>query len=76
VEAWWTAGSNRLAGASFVAHNAAGTEVGRSSKNQTTQGSQWVEIGTYSFTAGWNKIVLSRWAAPGKVAIADAVRVR
>ncbi len=76
VDAWWTTGSNRLTSATFIAYNAAGTEVGRASKNQATDGSQWVPLGTYAFTTGWNKVALSRWAAPGKVVIADAVRVR
>jgi hypothetical protein len=35
-----------------------------------------VTLGTWNFTAGWNKVVLSRWATPGKVVIADAVRIR
>ncbi len=76
VDAWWVAGSNRLPNAVFIAYNAAGTEVGRSTQNQTTNGSQWVPLGTYGFTAGWNKVALSRWAGTGKVVIADAVRVR
>jgi N-acetylmuramoyl-L-alanine amidase-like protein len=76
VDAWWTAGPNRSSAATFVAFNAAGTEVGRSTKNQTTGGGGWQQLGTYAFTAGWNKVVLSRWAAPGKVVIADAVRIR
>jgi len=76
VDAWWTAGPNRSTSATFIAYNAAGAEVGRSAKNQTTGGGSWQQLGTYSFTAGWNKVVLSRWAAPGKVVIADAVRVR
>jgi N-acetyl-anhydromuramyl-L-alanine amidase AmpD len=76
VDAWWTAGPNRSTAAAFVAYNAAGAEVGRSTKNQTAGGGSWQQLGTYAFTAGWNKIVLSRWAAPGKVVIADAVRIR
>ena len=76
IEAWWTAASNRTTTATFVARNAADAEVGRATKNQQTQGSQWVTLGTYAFTAGWNKVVLSRWAAEGKVVVADAIRVR
>ncbi|MBS1124711.1 MAG: cwhA, partial [Deltaproteobacteria bacterium] len=44
--------------------------------NQQATTSQWVTLGTWSFSAGWNKVVLSRWADAGKVVIADAVRVR
>jgi hypothetical protein len=76
VDAWWTAGTNRASAAPFVAYNASGTEVGRVSKNQQASGSQWVTLGTYNFTAGWNKVVLSRWTSSGAVVIADAIRVR
>lgn len=76
IDAWWTAGTNRNASAPFIAFNAGGAEVGRKSVNQQASGSQWVTLGTWNFTAGWNKVVLSRWAAPGQVVIADAIRVR
>ena len=76
VDAWWTAGSNRASGAPFVAYNAAGTELGRRVVNQQGSGSQWVTLGTWTFSAGWNKVVLSRWAPAGQVVIADAIRVR
>lgn len=76
VDGWWTAGSNRSASATFVATNASGTEVGRRSISQQSAGSQWVELGTWQFSAGWNKVTLSRSGAAGKVVIADAIRVR
>jgi N-acetyl-anhydromuramyl-L-alanine amidase AmpD len=76
IDAWWVAGTNRSTSATFIAQNASGTEVGRVAKNQTTSGSQWVTLGTWNFSAGWNKVMLSRWAAPGKVVVADAIRVR
>lgn len=76
IDAWWTAGSNRLSSASFVAYNAGGAEVGRRAVDQRANGSQWVSLGTWSFSAGWNKVQLSRWAAEGSVVIADAIRVR
>lgn len=76
VDAWWTAGTNRATAAPFVAFNAAGAEVGRRAVNQQGSGSQWVTLGTYNFSAGWNKVVLSRWTNSGDVVIADAVRVR
>ena len=75
IDAWWTAGTNRTTAAPFIAFNAKGTEVGRRSVNQQVNGSQWVTLGTWSFTAGWNKVSLSRWTSGGFV-IADAVRVR
>ena len=76
VDAWWTAGSNRAPSAPFIAYNAAGTELGRRVVNQQGSGSQWVTLGTWNFSAGWNKVVLSRWAPAGHVVIADAIRVR
>jgi N-acetyl-anhydromuramyl-L-alanine amidase AmpD len=76
IDGWWTTGTNRSTAASFIAYNAAGTEVGRNSVNQQTSGSQWVTLGTWQFSAGWNKVQLSRWAAEGSVVIADAIRVR
>lgn len=76
VDAWWTTGANRATAAPFVAFNAGGAEVGRRTVNQRASGSQWVTLGTYSFSAGWNKVVLSRWTSSGDVVIADAVRVR
>ena len=76
IDAWWVAGANRSATAPFIAYNAAGTEVGRVSVNQQTNGGKWVTLGTYSFSAGWNKVQLSRWTTPGFVVMADAVRVR
>jgi hypothetical protein len=76
IDAWWTAGTNRASAAPFIAYNAAGKEVGRRSANQRANGSQWVTLGTWNFTAGWNKVQLSRWTTSGDVVIADAVRVR
>lgn len=76
VDAWWTAGANRAAAAPFVAFNAQGAKVGTGSANQRLNGGKWNAVGTFAFTAGWNKIVLSRWTAEGSVVIADAVRVR
>jgi len=76
IDAWWTAGTNRSETAPFVAFNAGGTKLGTVNANQTTNGGKWVQLGTFNFTAGWNKVVLSRWTTAGKVVIADAVRVR
>jgi len=76
IDAWWTSGTNRSLTAPFVAFNAQGTKLGTASVNQQINGGKWVQLGTYNFTAGWNKIVLSRWTTAGKVVIADAVRIR
>ncbi len=76
VDAWWVAGTNRSTAATFIVYDAAGAELGRVAKNQQAAGSQWNALGTFAFKAGWNRVVLSRWQAPGSVVIADAIRVR
>ncbi|HEU0015132.1 MAG TPA: N-acetylmuramoyl-L-alanine amidase [Longimicrobium sp.] len=76
IDAWWVAGTNRAPAAPFIAYNASGAEVGRVSVNQQANGGQWNAIGTWSFSAGWNRVVLSRWTTTGYVVIADAVRIR
>jgi hypothetical protein len=76
IDAWWVAGSNRAAAAPFVIFNAAGTKLGTVNVDQRSNGSKWVQLGSWNFTKGWNKVVLSRWTAEGSVVIADAVRVR
>jgi|GEM_PF-1033543 len=76
VDAWWTAGSNRSSTAPFIAYNAEGTKLGTVQVNQQLNGGKWNQIGSWSFTKGWNKIQLSRWTTAGYVVIADAVRVR
>lgn len=76
IDAWWTAATDRSTAATFVAFNAAGTRIGEGSVNQQKNGGKWNTVGTFKFTKGWNKVVLSRWQAAGKVVIADAVRVR
>jgi hypothetical protein len=53
-----------------------GAALGRVARSQQTGGGQWNTLGTYAFKAGWNRVVLSRWQAPGSVVIADAIRVR
>ena len=76
IDGWWVAGTNRSTTAPFISFNASGAEVGRVSANQQINGARWVALGTYSFSAGWNKVQLSRWTTAGYVVIADAIRVR
>ena len=76
IDAWWVAGTNRSSAATFIIQDARGVEVGRVAANQQTAGGRWNTLGTFPFTAGWNRILLSRWQAPGSVVVADAVRVR
>ena len=76
IDAWWTAGSNRSDRAPFIAFDSTGNKLGVAYKNQQVDGKQWTNVGTWSFQAGWNRVVLSRWTGAGKVVIADAIRVR
>jgi len=76
VDAWWTTGTNRSTTANFIAFDAAGTRLGTAYANQQLNGGKWNTLGTYNFSAGWNKVVLSRWTTEGYTVIADAVRVR
>ncbi|MCY1008231.1 hypothetical protein OV079_22250 [Nannocystis pusilla] len=43
--------------------------------NQQAGGKQWVAVGTFNFTAGWNKVAVSRWTTGNFVVIADAIRI-
>ncbi len=76
IDVWYTAGTNRSTTTPIVAFNASGTKLTSFTVNQTINGGKWVQLGTASFSAGWNKVVVSRWTTAGKVVIADAVRVR
>ncbi|WP_224369151.1 golvesin C-terminal-like domain-containing protein [Hyalangium versicolor] len=75
VQAWWTAGTNRSSAAPFIIWNADGTKLGTVYANQQANGGKWVTLGTFNFSAGWNEVQLSRWAAEGYVVIADAIRI-
>ncbi|HYO51276.1 N-acetylmuramoyl-L-alanine amidase [Archangium sp.] len=76
VDAWWTTGANRSTTANFIAFDAAGNKLGTAYANQQLNGGKWNTLGTYNFSAGWNKVVLSRWTTEGYTVIADAVRIR
>jgi N-acetyl-anhydromuramyl-L-alanine amidase AmpD len=75
VAAWWTAAGDRSTTAPYVMFNAGGSNLGTVNVNQQANGGKWNTLGTYNFTAGWNKVVVSRWTAAGSVVIADAVRI-
>ncbi len=75
VEAWWTASSNRGSALSFMGWDESDREVGRVTVNMQTNGSRWNTLGEWTFPAGMNRVLLSRWAATGYYAVADAVRL-
>ena len=74
VYAWWTAASDRSTKAPFVVFDGDGVQLDVVYVDQQHNGGQWVELGVYEFTSGWNAVGLSRWTTPGAVVIADAVR--
>lgn len=75
VDAWWTSGSNRPSAVVFLAYDPSDRELGRATVDQTKNGSTWNRLGSWTFPAGQNAILLSRWATSGRYAIADAVRL-
>ncbi|AKI99524.1 transglycosylase-like protein with SLT domain [Archangium gephyra] len=76
IDAWWTSATDRSTTAPFIVYNAAGTKLATVNVNQQINGGRWNTLGTYSFSAGWNKVQLSRWTTAGYQVIADAVQVR
>jgi N-acetyl-anhydromuramyl-L-alanine amidase AmpD len=76
IDAWWTAATDRSTTAPFIIWDAAGTKLATVNVNQQLNGGKWNTLGTYSFTAGWNKVQLSRWTTSGYQVIADAIQVR
>lgn len=75
VAAWWSAAGDRAPSAPYVVFNSNGANLGTVNVNQQANGGKWNTLGTFNFTAGWNKVVLSRWTSSGYVVVADAVRV-
>jgi N-acetyl-anhydromuramyl-L-alanine amidase AmpD len=76
VDARWTSGPNRSPRAAYLVIDAAGTTLDTVRVDQTTAGGRWQTLGTWTFPAGWNRVVLSRRDSAGFVVVADAVRVR
>jgi hypothetical protein len=76
IDARWTEASNRSNRAPFVINNASGTELARVYKDQRVSCGYFVPLGTWSFTARWNKVQVSRNTTEGAYVIADAIRVR
>lgn len=74
VYAWWSAASDRATKAPFLIFDGDGVQLDVVYVNQQNNGGQWVALGTYELTAGWNTVGLSRWTTPGAVVVADAVR--
>ncbi|HMV69082.1 MAG TPA: hypothetical protein PKA64_19705, partial [Myxococcota bacterium] len=87
VDAWWTANAGNAPDTYFIAYHEPGgafdgwdpsaiQEIGRTTKDQTTDGSRWNRLGTWYFPAGWNKVSVDRWTESLQGwAVADAVRL-
>ncbi len=76
VDARWTSGTNRSQHAAYAVITAAGDTLATVMLDQTANGGRWQTLGTWSFPAGWNQVVLLRRDASGSVVVADAVRIR
>jgi N-acetyl-anhydromuramyl-L-alanine amidase AmpD len=76
IDARWTSGANRSPRAMYVVITATGDTVMTVPVDQTAGGGRWHTLGTWTFPAGWNRVVLSRKDASGAVVVADGVRVR
>ena len=76
IYAWWTSAADRATGVPYVAFDASGKKLGSVNKNQQSGGGAWQSIGTFNFTAGWNRVTVSRWTTTGQQVVADAIQVR
>ncbi|MDC0672617.1 golvesin C-terminal-like domain-containing protein [Nannocystis radixulma] len=75
VEIWYTSGANRASSAPIVSFDSANTKLGTVNVDMQAGGKAWATVGTYNFTAGWNKVAVSRWTTGNFVVIADAIRI-
>ncbi len=76
LDARWTSGTNRSPQAQYAVITSAGDTLTMVPVDQRTAGGSWHTLGTWTFPAGWNQVVLLRRTASGSVVVADAVRVR
>lgn len=75
VWTWFNGAPSRSAAVPYVAYNAAAAQLGVAYVNQQQPGDQWVKVGDFTFTRGWNRVVISRWTASPGALIADAIRI-
>ncbi len=76
VSGWWVATNNRTTNTPYIVHHADGVDTVR--VNQTTDGSSWVEIGSWFFSGtDDDKVIITNEAtgsAATSYAVADAIR--
>ncbi len=74
VYAWWVASTNRCTDTPFIIHHKHGIDTVY--KDQATNGSSWVPIGTYTFRGDSSeKIIVSDKATNGTYVVVDAIRL-
>ena len=72
ISVWWAAHANQAPDAAYTVHFTGGDKTLR--MNQTKNGGQWIDLGTYPYAAGQTgRVVLSNGVKGGQVN-ADAVR--
>jgi N-acetyl-anhydromuramyl-L-alanine amidase AmpD len=76
VDVRWTSGTNRSARAAYVVVTEAGATLDTQRVDQRSGGGAWRTLGSWSFPAGWHRVVLLRRDTAGAVVVADAVRIR
>jgi N-acetylmuramoyl-L-alanine amidase len=76
VYAWWTSAADRSTSTPFVIFDGNGARLGTVQKNQQTGGGSWQSLGTFNFSAGWNRVTVSRWTTSGYQVVADALQIR
>ena len=76
VAGWWVAAGNRSTKTPYVVIHSEGRDTVR--KNQSTNGSKWVSVGEYNFSAdGSAEVIISDASGqPDNYVVADAVRFR
>ncbi len=74
VFVWYVEGTNRPTDAEYTVNHSSGSTTVY--VDQTTNGSQWYSLGSYSFPASGGSVVLSNHSSTsGKAVIADAVKL-
>ncbi|NOX90552.1 MAG: T9SS type A sorting domain-containing protein [Calditrichaeota bacterium] len=74
VYGWWVAASNRCSDTPIYIKHYGGTDTVR--VNQTTNGSDWVLLGTFPFSGSPDEqVIISDAATKGTYVVADAVRL-
>lgn len=74
VFVWYPSNTAYNAATPFVIKTTTGDQVVH--VNQQTNGGKWVSLGTFSFNAGYAKVVgVSRWSSEAGYIIADAIKI-